>query len=173
MKTFAVLAAAAIAVAGCSSMNIGGGGAKAVASLQPTHGNAAHGTVTFTQRGETVHVVAHVMGLKPGATHGFHVHEKGDCGSADGMSTGGHFNPDAHPHGPQSAAHHAGDMPALVADAYGTADATFDLAGVSVGGSAPDLTGKGLIVHRDPDDYTTQPTGNAGPRIACAVIHRA
>jgi superoxide dismutase, Cu-Zn family len=172
MTTFAVLAAAAIAVAGCSSMNVGGG-AKAVASLQPTHGNAAHGTVTFTQRGETVHVVAHVMGLKPGATHGFHVHEKGDCGSADGMSTGGHFNPDAHPHGPQSAAHHAGDMPALVADAYGTADATFDLAGVSVGGSAPDLTGKGLIVHRDPDDYTTQPTGNAGPRIACAVIHRA
>lgn len=173
MKTFAMMAAAAIAAAGCSSMGMGGGGAKAVASLEPTQGNSAHGTVTFTQRGNAVHVVAHVMGLKPGATHGFHVHEKGDCGSGDGMSTGGHFNPGGHPHGPQSGEHHAGDMPALVADAYGTADAAFDLAGVSVGGSAADLVGKGLIVHRDPDDYRTQPTGNAGPRIACAVIRRA
>jgi len=171
MKTCAWMAAAAMAAAGCASM--GGGGARAVASLEPTQGNSAHGTVTFTQRGGSVHVVAHVMGLKPGATHGFHVHEKGDCGSADGMSTGGHFNPDGHPHGPQSAAHHAGDMPALVADAYGPADAAFDLAGVSLGGGGPDLVGKGLIVHRDPDDYRTQPTGNAGPRIACAVIRRA
>ena len=173
MKTFAVMAAAAIAAAGCSSMGMGAGGAKAVASLEPTNGNTAHGTVTFTQRGDTVRVVAHVMGLKPGATHGFHVHEKGDCGSGDGMSTGGHFNPGGHPHGPQSGAHHAGDMPALTADAYGNVDATFDLAGVSVGGGAADLAGKGLIVHRDPDDYRTQPTGNAGPRIACAVIRRA
>ena len=171
MKTFAWMAAAALAAAGCSSMGAGGGGARAVASLEPTQGNFAHGTVTFTQRGDRVHVVAHVMGLKPGATHGFHVHEKGDCSSGDGMSTGGHFNPDGKPHGPQSGAHHDGDMPALVADSYGNANATFNLKGVTVGGGAHDLVGKGLIVHRDPDDYKTQPTGNAGARYGCGVIN--
>jgi Cu-Zn family superoxide dismutase len=156
------------AVAGCAS--IGGGGPSAIATLEPTTGSKARGTVTFVQDGELVKVTATVSGLKPGAQHGFHVHEKGDCSSGDGMSTGGHFNPDAKPHGAQAAPHHAGDMPALDADSYGTASTTFALKGVSVAGGASSLVGKGLIVHRDPDDYTTQPTGNAGPRIACAVI---
>ena len=115
---------------------------------------------------------ASLTGLKPGGEHGFHVHEKGDCSSGDGMSTGGHYNPTSAPHGPQNAAHHAGDMPAVNADAYGNATVAFTLKGVSIGGASADLVGKGLIVHRDPDDYRTQPTGNAGPRIACAVIRR-
>ena len=89
------------------------------------------------------------------------------------MSTGGHFNPAGKPHGAQGADHHAGDMPSLRADSYGNAIASFELSGVSVGGGAADLVGKGLIVHRDPDDYKTQPTGNAGPRLACAVITRS
>ena len=88
------------------------------------------------------------------------------------MSTGGHFNPDGAPHGPQDAAHHSGDMPALVADSYGNASVSFILKGVSLGTGSHDLVGKGLIVHRDADDYKTQPTGNAGPRIACAVIKK-
>jgi Cu-Zn family superoxide dismutase len=152
-----------------------GMGAKpaAVANLEPTTGNNVRGTVTFTQDGDAVRVSANVTGLKPGAEHGFHVHEKGDCSSGDGMSTGGHFNPDGKPHGAQSSAHHAGDMPALVADSYGNAAASFTLRGVSVAGGAADLVGKGLIVHRDPDDYRTQPTGNAGPRVACAVIRKS
>jgi Cu-Zn family superoxide dismutase len=61
-------------------------------------------------------------------------------------------------------------MPSLRADAYGNASASFELAGVTVGSGATDIVGKGLIVHRDPDDYKTQPTGNAGARIACGVI---
>jgi Cu-Zn family superoxide dismutase len=158
--------------AGCGALNIGGG-ATAVANLEPTKGNSARGKVTFTQVGGSVQVTANVSGLKPGAEHGFHVHEKGDCSSGDGMSTGGHFNPEQAPHGPQAAAHHAGDMPALVSDSYGNANATFTLKGVTVGSGSTDLVGKGLIVHRDPDDYKTQPTGNAGPRIACAVITRS
>jgi Cu-Zn family superoxide dismutase len=152
-------------------MGIGGGPA-AVADLEPTKGNEARGKVTFTQDGDIVRVNANVSGLKPGAQHGFHVHEKGDCSSGDGMSTGGHFNPDGAPHGPQDAAHHSGDMPALVADNYGNASVSFTLKGVSLGSGSHDLVGKGLIVHRDPDDYTTQPTGNAGARIACAVIKK-
>jgi superoxide dismutase, Cu-Zn family len=171
MRTLAAAAAAAV-VAGCASMGMGAKPA-AVADLQPTTGNTARGQATFTQDGESVRVKATLSGLRPGAEHGFHVHEKGDCSSGDGMSTGGHFNPDAKPHGPQNAPHHAGDMPAIVADAYGNATVAFTLGGVTIGSGAADLVGRGLIVHRDPDDYRTQPTGNAGPRIACAVIRKS
>lgn len=167
-----MLAASALAAlcAGCATM--GFNKPSAVANLEPTTGNSTRGTVTFTQDGSEVRVHAQVSGLKPGAVHGFHVHEKGDCGSGDGMSTGGHFNPTGKPHGPQDTDHHAGDMPSLKADDYGNANTTFELKGVGVG-SGNDLVGKGLIVHRDPDDYKTQPTGNAGPRIACAVIRKS
>ena len=173
MKTIASLAVAATFVAGCASMGIGGGGPSAVANLEPTQGSATQGTVRFTQHGDKVRVVAQVSGLRAGAEHGFHVHEKGDCSSGDGMSAGGHFNPAAKPHGSLATDHHAGDMPNLKADAYGNASATFEIPGVGVGSGAADIVGKGLIVHRDPDDYKTQPTGNAGPRLACAVIRRS
>ena len=159
-------------LSGCAAMGMGDG-PKAVSDLEPTKGNSAKGSVTFTQHGDKVHVNARVTGLKPGAEHGFHIHEKGDCSSGDGMSAGGHFNPAGKPHGPQSSEHHAGDMPSLTADTYGSASASFDLTGVSIGSGTADLVGKGLIVHRDPDDYKTQPTGNAGPRIACAVIKKS
>jgi Cu-Zn family superoxide dismutase len=172
MRRTVVVAAVAAGITGCASMGMSGK-PSAVANLEPTTGNSARGTVTFTQDGDSVRVSANLTGLKPGAEHGFHVHEKGDCSSGDGMSTGGHFNPDARPHGPQASPHHAGDMPALVADSYGNANGSFTLKGVSIGSGGSDLVGKGLIVHRDPDDYRTQPTGNAGPRIACAVIKKA
>ncbi len=163
---------ATLFVAGCAAMG-GSRGPTAVANLEPTKGNETKGTVTFRQDGDEVRVRVNVTGLKPGAVHGFHVHDKGDCSSGDGMSTGGHFNPAGKPHGPQSGEHHAGDMPSLTADASGNANTSFELHGVSIGSGAADLVGKGLIVHRDPDDYKTQPTGNAGPRIACAVIRRS
>jgi Cu-Zn family superoxide dismutase len=143
---------------------------KATAALQPTAGNTAAGTVTFTMQGSQVAVQARVTGLKPNAEHGFHLHEKGDCSSPDGNSAGGHFNPDGKPHGPQNAPHHAGDMPALKADGSGVAEARFMLSGVSVGSGATEVVGKGLIVHAQPDDYKTQPTGNAGARLACGVV---
>jgi Cu-Zn family superoxide dismutase len=157
------------ALAGCASMG-SPEAPKAVANLQPTNGNSVKGTVTFTQRGDMVRVNAQVSGLKPDAEHGFHLHEKGDCSSGDGMSAGGHFNPAAKPHGPQSAEHHGGDMPNLKADAYGNATASYDVSGVSIGGAAGDIVGRGVIVHRDPDDYKSQPAGNAGPRLACGVV---
>jgi len=172
MKKAILLAAACGLAAGCATMGISGG-PSAVANLEPTNGNAAKGEVTFTQHGDKVRVSANLTGLKPDGVHAFHVHEKGDCSSGDGMSAGGHFNPSGKPHGPQDADHHAGDMPSLKADGYGNATATFELSGVSIGSGATDLVGRGLIVHRDPDDFKTQPTGNAGPRIACAVIRKA
>ena len=170
MKRLLCVAVASTGLAACATMT--SNEPKASAELAPTSGNNTRGTVTFVQQGDKVAMSAKVSGLAPGA-HGFHIHEKGDCSSGDGMSTGGHYNPAGKPHGPQDAAHHAGDMPSLTADASGNASATFELSGVAIGSGAADLVGKGLIVHRDADDFKTQPTGNAGPRIACAVIRKS
>jgi Cu-Zn family superoxide dismutase len=168
--TTSIAAAATFAIAGCASM---GSGPAAVANLQPTRGSDVSGTVRFQQQGEMLRVTGEVRGLKPNAEVGFHVHEKGDCSSGDGMSTGGHYNPGGSPHGKHDAMqHHAGDLPSLKADASGLARVDFQTKSISVGAHG-DVTGRGLIVHRDPDDYTTQPTGNAGPRLACAVITKA
>ncbi len=175
MSRQSLVAGAAVALlAGCTTMSSTPfDGARATANLEPTKGNATAGTVTFVERMGQVVVIAEVTGLAPNREHGFHVHEKGDCSSGDGMSAGGHFNPDGRPHGPQGGAHHAGDMPNLVADAGGRARASFALDDVTVGPGAKSIVGRGLIVHKDPDDYKTQPTGNAGARLACAVIRAA
>ncbi len=112
-----------------------------------------------------------VTGLAPGTKHGFHVHEFGDCSAPDGTSAGGHFAPEAHPHGaPDPAAHHAGDLGNLEADAAGKATVNLLVPGLSLGSGARALLGRGVIVHAQADDLTTQPTGNAGGRIACGVI---
>ena len=158
---------AVAALAGCATPQ----GPKATATLAPTTGNSTSGTVRFEQAGKNVLVAGEVRGLKPNAEHGFHVHEKGDCSSGDGMSTGGHFNPDGKPHGQHSQGmHHSGDLPSLKANANGVATFSFESSTITLGSGSADVLGKGLIVHRDPDDYKTQPTGNAGPRLACAVI---
>ena len=156
---------------GCAAPTLGPG---AVASLNPTTGNNTRGSVSFVQSGGKVLVSGEVRGLKPNAIHGFHVHEKGDCSSFDGNSAGGHFNPDGRPHGQHGhASHHAGDLPSLKADANGVATFKFETNTITVGSGITDVIGKGLIVHRNPDDYITQPTGNSGPRLACAVIVKA
>ena len=166
--SLAATAVAASLVAACATTPFDS--AVATARLEPTRGNGTQGTVTFAQRMGKVYVTAEVRGLAPNQTHGFHMHERGDCSSGDGMSTGGHWNPDSKPHGPQSGPHHAGDMPSLVADSTGNVKVSFTLDGVTVAAGPMSVAGRGLIVHKDPDDYVTQPTGNAGARIACAVI---
>ena len=168
---------AGVLVAGCQSGSQPAAAPEplvATAALQPTKGNKAFGEATFEQVGDKVHVIVNVQGLKPGQEHGFHIHEAGDCSSGDGMSTKGHFNPQAKPHAHYSTPErHTGDMPALQADANGNArlDTTLDVMTVTDGPNS--VVGKGLIVHAAPDDYKTQPTGNAGARIACAVIQRS
>lgn len=169
MKLRLISIVVAGSLAGCASM--APSGPSAVANLQATKGNTASGTVTFMQMGDKVRVEANLSGLKPNAEHGFHIHEKGDCSSGDGMSTGGHFNPLGKPHGMHDGMErHAGDLPALKADANGNARMTAMMDVITVSAGATSVVGRGMIVHRDPDDYKTQPTGNAGPRIACAVI---
>jgi len=145
--------------------------AVASAELQATRGNAVSGTLQFSQTGNAVTVTGEVRGLKPGAEHGFHVHEKGDCSSGDGVSAGGHFNPTGASHGHHGHGH-VGDLPVLQADAQGVAHLNFTTTSLSLTDPATSVVGRGLIVHRDPDDYTTQPTGNSGPRVACGVIRK-
>jgi Cu-Zn family superoxide dismutase len=145
----------------------------ATATIAPTAGNTAKGTVTFTQKGDKVTVTAQLSGLAPGG-HGFHVHEKGDCSAPDATSAGGHFNPGGKPHGaPDAAEHHAGDLPMLQADASGNASVSIDVTGLTIGGGASDIVGKSVVVHKDVDDYKTQPAGNSGARIACGVIQKS
>ena len=142
----------------------------AAANLAPTAGNRAAGTVTFTPMGDRVRVVAKVTGLTQGM-HGFHIHEKGDCSAADAMSAGGHFNPTNKPHGnPAAGDHHGGDMPMLEADAGGNAALDVTLDTITLDTGANGVVGRAVIVHNDPDDYKTQPTGNSGARVACGVV---
>jgi Cu-Zn family superoxide dismutase len=169
-----VIGFAATALAGCEAMqSMWGGGVKATANLQPTKGSTVRGTVNFEQRGDKVRVAADVSGLRPNGEFGFHVHELGDCSSGDGMSAKGHFNPFGKPHGsPAGAERHAGDLPSLKSDASGTARLTVEVDTISVGSGPANIVGRGLIVHVQPDDFKTQPTGNAGARSACGVIQR-
>jgi superoxide dismutase, Cu-Zn family len=165
------------ALAGCQSGPQGvppADAPRAAAQLQPTKGNKASGTAHFYQVGDKVRVFANLTGLTPGREHGFHIHEAGDCSSGDGMSAKGHFNPLGKPHGHyDTAERHAGDLPALKADADGQVVVEHDVDIITIAPGQTSIVGRGLIVHADPDDYKTQPTGNAGARLACAVIQRS
>lgn len=142
---------------------------RAVAVLSPTASNTAAGTVQFSAVPGGVAVKATLKGLAPGA-HGFHVHEFGDCTAPDGASAGGHFNPKGSPHGaPTDSAHHAGDLGNVTAAADGTATLQWTDPAMKLDG--PDgVIGHAVIVHANPDDLKTQPTGNAGGRVACGVV---
>ena len=142
---------------------------KAVCVIYPTQGNNVTGTVTFTKVEGGVKVVADLKGLAKGK-HGIHIHECGDCSAADGTSAGGHFNPMGESHGaPMDAMRHAGDMGNIEADATGNAHLEYIDKNISFEGMAS-IIGRSVIVHKDEDDLKTQPTGNAGARVACGVI---
>jgi Cu-Zn family superoxide dismutase len=141
---------------------------KAIAVLHSASGSQVTGTVTFTKVGDTVQVVADVTGLTPGK-HGFHIHEFGDCSATDASSAGGHFNPMKKPHGaPDAAERHAGDLGNLEADSTGKAHVELKDSMLKLSGENS-ILGRGVIVHEKVDDWS-QPTGNAGGRLACGVI---
>ena len=143
--------------------------AKGVAVLSPTKGNNVSGVVTFTKVEGGVKIIADVTGLTPGK-HGFHIHEFGDCSAGDATSAGGHFNPSHMEHGaPDASMRHAGDFGNLEADESGKAHYERVDTMISLKG-ADSITGHGLIVHEKADDLKSQPTGNAGARVACGVI---
>jgi superoxide dismutase, Cu-Zn family len=141
------------------------------ATTMPANSNVT-GSVTFTQRGHRVLIIADISGLEPNTRHGIHIHEFGDLSAPDLSSAGGHFNPYHHQHGAPSAANvHAGDLGNLSADAAGNAHLELIVTDITIDTSAKDdIVGKSVIIHANPDDEKTQPSGNSGPRIAGGVI---
>lgn len=183
-KNIAFRTAAVVAViaglAACTSASKNDANPRTVASArltsaaggvpQPNPQSPVQGTLTFSQLRDIVSVNGTITGLKPNALHALHVHENGDCSAPDFSSAGSHFNPTGAPHGAHgSGQHHLGDMPQLMADANGTANVSFNSQSLKLRGPESIIT-KAVIVHRDPDDVTAQPVGNAGPRLACGVI---
>jgi Cu-Zn family superoxide dismutase len=169
VKTVLAATAVAVVLSGCQTTPPEP--LRANAQLLPTQGNKTFGEATFEQVGGKVHVVIFVQGLRPDQDHGLHIHEAGDCSSGDGMSTKGHFNPHGKPHAHHGTPErHAGDLPSLKADKGGRAKINVELDVITVEAGPASIVGRGLIVHAAPDDFKTQPTGNAGARIACGVI---
>jgi Cu-Zn family superoxide dismutase len=149
MKSVWILTFGCVLLAACSGGNsIFSKKQSATAVLAPTKGNSVSGTVNFTQKGEAVLVEAKITGLAANGTHGFHIHEKGNCSAADASSAGAHFNPSGAKHGGQvGAVRHGGDL-------------------------ANSIIGRAVIVHGGPDDLKSQPAGNSGPRVACGLISK-
>ena len=172
------VAAASLGLAACTTAPVAQAPAPAVemhdgvANLASASGSLVSGKLQVMSMGGGVHIAGDVGGLAPGSAHGFHVHETGDCSAADASSAGGHFNPTASPHGRMDhGAHHAGDIDNIVADANGVAHVNMHVPGLTLGGgAASDIAGRAIIVHADPDDYASQPSGNAGKRLACGII---
>ena len=170
-RTVLALATGSLLLTACASID-GQEGATATAVLEPRSGSQVRGTITFTQVGpDIVRVTGEITGHGKGPK-GFHIHEKGDCSDDKGMSAGGHFNPGKHKHGaPYSPERHAGDIGNVTFDDKGVAKINVTVGGISVSRGRPDgIMGRSVIVHAQPDDLRTDPTGNAGGRVACGVI---
>lgn len=148
----------------------GGGGAKsAVAVIHGFGDSPAKGVIHFTATGEGVEIVGEISGLKPGK-HGFHIHEFGDCSSADPKCHGGHFNPDKKKHGgPTDLERHVGDLGNITADGRGKARINMTDRLISLSGPRS-IIGRAVIIHAKADDLKSQPSGDAGDRIAGGVV---
>lgn len=142
------------------------------AELRDAQGTVV-GTATLTEVPGGVKIAVAVTGLKPG-DHGFHIHAVGKCEPPAFTSAGGHYNPGSKKHGrlnPEGA--HAGDLGNLTVGAGGAGALETTVAGVTLTDGAGSLfqpAGTALVIHADPDDEKTDPTGNSGARVACGVI---
>lgn len=142
-------------------------------TMQPKSDSKVSGEVTFTEKDGKVTMIATFSGLTEGE-HAIHIHEKADCSSADGKSTGGHWNPTFQPHAKWGAeeGYHKGDIGNLMADADGNATIEFSTEEWCIGcdDETRNIVGKAVIVHQGVDDFTSQPSGAAGARISCTGI---
>ena len=145
---------------------------KAVATIQSKSGSSVSGTVTFEELEGRVTLRAVVRGASPG-DHAIHIHLEGDCSAEDGSSAKGHWNPTGQDHGKwNDPPFHRGDIGNIEVDkdGEGRISRTTDLWCVGCGDDSKDVLGKAIIIHQGPDDFSSQPSGAAGPRIGCGVI---
>jgi Cu-Zn family superoxide dismutase len=170
-------AAAVVSAADPASGKMKGLSAKptqdAVATLASKSGSQVKGTAVFSDRQGKITLHLTIEGAEPGV-HAVHIHDTGDCSAADGMSAGGHWNPTADSHGKWGGEHfHRGDIGNVEVGADGKGTFSLFTDKWTIGGApATDIIGHALIVHAKADDFTTQPTGNAGGRVACGVIEK-
>jgi superoxide dismutase, Cu-Zn family len=146
--------------------------ATAKAVMEPASGSKVSGQATFTQENGTVVFELTVENVTPGE-HAVHLHEKGDCSSEDASSAGGHWNPTMKPHGKRGngTAFHKGDIANMNVGQDGKGTLRMSIGDWTIGGpDSTNVVGKSVIVHAKPDDFTSQPSGNAGDRISCGVI---
>ncbi|WP_394971253.1 superoxide dismutase family protein [uncultured Croceitalea sp.] len=141
--------------------------------MEPKNDSGISGEVTFTEENGEVKMMASLSGLTEGK-HAIHIHEKADCSSADGKSTGGHWNPTFQPHAAWGAegGYHKGDIGNFDANAEGNAKVEFETSEWCIGcdDETKNIVGKAVIVHQGVDDFTSQPSGAAGARVACTGI---
>jgi Cu-Zn family superoxide dismutase len=142
-------------------------------SMEPKSDSNVQGEVVFTEENGMVMMKATLSGLSPGE-HAIHIHEKADCSSDDGTSSGGHWNPTHEPHGKWGMAEgfHKGDIGNFTADADGNAVVEFSTDQWCIGCEDENMNilGKAVIVHQGVDDFTSQPSGAAGARVSCTGI---
>jgi Cu-Zn family superoxide dismutase len=180
MHEYRVAALLAWVLAGCGSGQPRGPGGStleaptATASLLDSSGARA-GVATFSDSAGSGWLAVSVTGLTPGL-HGMHVHESGTCTTPDFQSAGGHFNPGSKKHGTQNPeGPHAGDLPNLLVEDDGSADTTLAASRVLLAEGPSSMVGteqRSLVIHADPDDEKTDPSGNSGARMVCGVIER-
>ncbi len=131
------------------------------------------GTAVFTEENGEVTMKAELSGLTEG-THAIHLHENADCSAEDGTSAGGHWNPTFEDHGEwgDEDGYHRGDIGNFEADADGNATVEFSTDQWCIGcdDDTKNIIGTAVIVHDGVDDYTSQPSGDAGTRIACGEV---
>ena len=147
---------------------------KAIATIEAKSGSTVSGTVTFIEKDGIVVMKAALSGLSQG-NHAIHIHAIGDCSAPDGKSAGGHWNPTNENHGKwMEAPFHIGDIGNLVVGADGTGTIERETNLWSIGGKEANknVVGHAIIIHEGPDDFSSQPSGAAGPRIGCGEIVR-
>lgn len=181
MKTRLLVVLCSVLAVGCASKksaeqphsgaNATTTGNQASARIEAKSGSNVEGEAVFRPEGGQIVLVLQVKNL-PAGQHAAHLHEKGDCSAQDGSSAGGHWNPTTDEHGKWGeGAHHLGDLGNIDVAADGKGEITLTTDKWSIGtGNANDIVGKAIIVHEKQDDFTTQPTGNAGGRIGCGVV---
>lgn len=170
----AVIVALSSLLAGCAAMQPSTD-TTATADVRNLSGQSL-GTAQLAQVGGVVRIVLDARGAPPGL-HAVHIHAVGKCDPPDFTSAGAHFNPTNKQHGalnPQGS--HAGDLPNLnvAADGSGRLETATEQITLGTGATSVwDADGSALVVHAAPDDFKTDPTGNAGARIACGVITKS
>lgn len=173
MKKFLFISALiATIVIGCKTSSDSTNTKSLKIDFEPKSNSTVSGTATFVEKNGMVTFTAKLAGLQPGV-HAIHIHEKSDCSAADGSSAGGHWNPTFKKHGKWGVGeYHKGDIGNFTADANGNGTITMTTDEWNIGSGDPmkDILGKGLIVHQGTDDFVSQPSGDAGSRVACSGI---